>query len=325
MRLVDLTGQKFGKLLVKSLCDERHCGKAKFLCECECGAQVEVLSYALVSGNTKSCGCNRANNLVGQRFSKLLVINRASNNGPYVMWNVVCDCGNSLKVRADSLADRSTQSCGCLHKSIVTANVVGKRFGKLYVLEATNERKNGSVVYLVICDCGNIKTISAAGLLSSRIKSCGCLIKDVTIKRCAKPLGEAAFNAVYGQYKKSANKRSLKFDLTRIDAKNMFQSKCFYCGAAPSRIRKSGDSTGEFKFSGIDRIDSSKGYTLDNCVPCCSDCNYAKRINTVDEFKSWAKRLYDNLYSKEASKEPGFKNSLDYRNFDWLAETVIYL
>lgn len=38
--------------------------------------------------------------------------------------------------------------------------------------------------------------------------------------------------------------------------------KCFYCGGTLPKLG-----------SGLDRKNSSLGYTTENCVPCCTDCN----------------------------------------------------
>jgi hypothetical protein len=52
----DLTGQRFGKLVaVKWLGIEKH--KSVWRCRCDCGNMARVPAGALVSGNTKSCGC----------------------------------------------------------------------------------------------------------------------------------------------------------------------------------------------------------------------------------------------------------------------------
>ncbi|WP_146203669.1 hypothetical protein [Azospirillum sp. TSO5] len=37
-------------------------------------------------------------------------------------------------------------------------------------------------------------------------------------------------------------------------------------------------------FNGIDRKDPLKGYTTENCVPCCFEINRAKSDMTIDEF-----------------------------------------
>lgn len=69
----DLTGLKFGKLLVIKQADDliqpngQH--KARWLCECECGNNAIIVGYNLTSGLTKSCGCLH-NEQLGKRKKK---------------------------------------------------------------------------------------------------------------------------------------------------------------------------------------------------------------------------------------------------------------
>lgn len=53
----DLTGQKFGRLLVLKDAGKRRHSYVVWLCQCDCGNTVEVISDSLRSGNTRSCGC----------------------------------------------------------------------------------------------------------------------------------------------------------------------------------------------------------------------------------------------------------------------------
>lgn len=57
--ILDLTGQKFGKLTVIKL-DSYNRGeeRTKWICECECGNIVSVYSTNLVRNHTVSCGCS---------------------------------------------------------------------------------------------------------------------------------------------------------------------------------------------------------------------------------------------------------------------------
>lgn len=59
--LVDLTGQKFGRLTVLCRDDEYHAPNGwhtpQWLCQCECGKKTVARGQYLKSGNTKSCGC----------------------------------------------------------------------------------------------------------------------------------------------------------------------------------------------------------------------------------------------------------------------------
>jgi hypothetical protein len=63
--------------------------------------------------------------------------------------------------------------------------------------------------------------------------------------------------------------------------------------------------THEYAYNGIDRVDNFKGYEIDNCVPCCYICNYAKRDMSKDQFLAWVKRIYMNQYRKVTDITPG--------------------
>ena len=56
--------------------------------------------------------------LSGQRFGRLVVVNRAKNficssGREITMWHCVCDCGVEKDVASTSLVNGATTSCGC--------------------------------------------------------------------------------------------------------------------------------------------------------------------------------------------------------------------
>lgn len=58
-KLIDLSGQRFGRLTVIERTEKESKGQARWLCRCDCGNTAIVQSYDLRSGNTQSCGCQR--------------------------------------------------------------------------------------------------------------------------------------------------------------------------------------------------------------------------------------------------------------------------
>ena len=113
--------------------------------------------------------------LTGQRFGKLLVLEevkdkRASNGA--IIWRCKCDCGKEVEVVGTNLRKKKnpTTSCGCKTNS---KDLTGKKFGKLTVLEPTDERINGKIVWKCQCDCGNIHYVNTGNLTSGGVKSCG--------------------------------------------------------------------------------------------------------------------------------------------------------
>lgn len=60
-KLIDLTGQRFGRLVVVQKAPAKHgVTNAVWLCKCDCGNEVAVRSTSLRTGGCKSCGCFRS-------------------------------------------------------------------------------------------------------------------------------------------------------------------------------------------------------------------------------------------------------------------------
>ena len=53
----DLTGQRFGRLVVIERAGATNQGNATWRCRCDCGVETIVSGWSLQSGNTKSCSC----------------------------------------------------------------------------------------------------------------------------------------------------------------------------------------------------------------------------------------------------------------------------
>lgn len=131
MRLVNLTGQKFGLLTVEnranpSISLDRSSGRpgrhVYWDCACECGGSATVKGDHLKSGATTSCGCrpkgSPAVDLKGRTFGRYRVIERAKNRGHHVRWLCECSCGQRREVIADNLVSGASRSCGCLAREL---------------------------------------------------------------------------------------------------------------------------------------------------------------------------------------------------------------
>lgn len=60
MKKEDLTGRRFGRLVVVEKIGRAKDGSAIYRCACDCGREANVISYVLRRGDTHSCGCLRA-------------------------------------------------------------------------------------------------------------------------------------------------------------------------------------------------------------------------------------------------------------------------
>ena len=57
-KMVDMTGRRFGQLIVIGQAEERKCGFVRWLCQCDCGKTKIIMGHSLRSGQSKSCGHN---------------------------------------------------------------------------------------------------------------------------------------------------------------------------------------------------------------------------------------------------------------------------
>lgn len=90
---------------------------------------------------------------------------------------------------------------------------------------------------------------------------------------------------------KAATKRSgLAVPISFEEYKNLMESPCYLCGDSIMLVSKSGH--------GIDRVDSSLGYILSNCRPCCGICNRMKRVLSVEDFIVRIKKILQNYNKK---------------------------
>lgn len=174
-------------------------------------------------------------------------------------------------------------------------DMTGQRFGRWVVLRRGGTAlKNRVAVWLCRCDCGTEKIVRGQPLRNGQSRSCGCLRNELLGNRTRKEKGEAAFNMLFRSYRKNASTRGMVFTLSKPLFRSLVKQSCAYCGDSPKSIFNGGPRiNGVFIYNGVDRIDSKKGYTVDNVVSCCKKCNRVKSALTVDEFISYCKRVIE--------------------------------
>ena len=224
-RALNLTGQQIFDWTVLYRGENNKSHQSQWVCQCKCGNIKLVLGTNLSQQKSHNCGlCKKTlkekekkeykelfgenskgrENLINQRFGKLLVISPAPNQEKRTYWNCLCDCGNTTIVLTAHLKNGHTKSCGCLHDLQSTKNIkkaqeklkidyetkyINKKFGNLTVLQRTHD-----TYWLMKCDCGNIKEINIANVLSGATVSCGCYNKKILYQR-----GEDLTNKKFGK------------------------------------------------------------------------------------------------------------------------------
>jgi 5-methylcytosine-specific restriction endonuclease McrA len=141
-------------------------------------------------------------------------------------------------------------------------NLLNQRFGKIVVKEFLGV-ENRNAVWRCECDCGEFANLQGGQLRAGNWKSCGCL-------NARRRPYEALYNNLVYNAKRRNHMIALSYEdfLFFVDI-----NTCHYCGAGILWEKVMGHGTLRHN---LDRKENSLGYSLDNCVVCCYDCNATK-------------------------------------------------
>lgn len=189
----DLTGLIFGELTVLGrdwdyVKENNLKSKISYWkCKCSCGNITTIRKDRLISKENNIISClncrkkkkNLINNLVGQKFSHLTVLELTEKRiRGYAVYKCLCDCGNITEAVSHDLINEHKKSCGCSKGESFRSDLTNQRFGKLIALEIVKrpeEAKRKQCYWRCKCDCGNYKIVGAHNLINGGTQSCGCL------------------------------------------------------------------------------------------------------------------------------------------------------
>jgi len=105
---------------------------------------------------------------------------------------------------------------------------------------------------------------------------------------------------LFTEYQVAARKRKLEWNLSQKQFAKLTKGNCYICQDPPSNMKintrhrkKTNFFNSPYVWNGIDRIDSSKGYSIENCRTCCSLCNNMKWNQPLDVFMDHIRKIIE--------------------------------
>lgn len=230
--------------------------------------------------------------LVGEKFGLLTVTERLENNkSGEAMYNCVCTCGVTIRSRSNRLRSGLKTSCGCDYKErnniqdvpyFVTKNnykkylklvgEIGQTFNRLTFL-SVRELHGGNFYGEFLCNCGNVVRKQISQVITSIVKSCGCLQRDV-----------ASSNKTHGMVTSEIYRRHAAMKQRCNDTTNTVYGGrgITYDASWEYFINFYNDMADGFSPElELDRIDVNKGYSKENCRWVThSENNYNKNMQS---------------------------------------------
>ena len=230
--------------------------------------------------------------LTNKIFGNLLVLSRdetKKNNKNGIYWICSCKCGNTKSIRSDCLRKRNFTHCGCESSPVK----IGDKYSLLTVIDRADKTDKNSK-WKCICECGNISYVRTFSLTRGEVKSCGCLVSKFERKKNPTKIGNIR-PYFWARIVNNAKIRKINFDLLPMDGWNLWIKQNGRCAITnmiitlPEKSRDKKNAT-----ASLDRIDSSKGYEIDNVQWVHKDINIMKHTFSMEYFKSLCKLVTEN-------------------------------
>jgi len=234
----------------------------------------------------------------GTKYNSLKVLEFLGSKNGKTTYLCECDCGNKTEAHGRYLRNGDKKSCGCQRGDSLRNDLTNQKFGRLTVIRLVSKGRAGSTKWECQCSCGNTKTILANSLVRGVSKSCGCLHKEIAGSYKIREYYEEIPLAFFNRNKRSAQKRNLEFNLTIEELWDIYikqEKKCIYT-KFPIAFNDDVLECGLLGSSAnVDRIDSLKGYTKENCCLVFKDINFMKQNFSKDKFINYCKIISENF------------------------------
>jgi hypothetical protein len=317
-----LPGQKFHRLTTISY------SQNKWFCLCECGQSIQVSSYNLVSNNTKSCGCLKIE--VATKNSHRLIAGRRQFEPRIAsarrVWKNYCYRDKKMTLTFEEFLAISQQNCNYCG---TPPNTRYNHFSTPSSRSCSSTEQKGLFVYNGIDRIDSLQAhipnnVITCCVLCNRAKSNRSLLNFLSwVKRLKishfQPINlnaiqipfptngslQTSIKCVFSNYQYNT-------DLKIEEYYSISQMNCFYCGSPPNnnfnraktdkKASQLAKKNGNYRYNGLDRIDSSLSHISNNVVPSCKWCNFAKNKLSLTDFQQWIDRITQFQKEKTALK-----------------------
>lgn len=295
-------GNKYNRLTVIGDKEKINNQKGrKWKCRCDCGNIVYQHGYCLKREISKSCGCLSREITAKLGRSRYLKDGEAAINELFRQYqyqakqrNLKCSIGRRFFERL-ILGN-------CFYCNSPPSSLFPKRKLKTTVYYNGIDRIHPNIGYVsrnvVSCckGCNNMKGNKRYEdfLIQIRKIYIHMHTSNIFINHYIDKYNEKnrAIARLLSSYKNNAKHENREWLLSNDEFYKLVKSTCFYCGETPNQLIRCGLKSFYF-YNGIDRLNNEIGYLIDNCITCCSKCNFIKRNLEKDLFLNKIKEIYN--------------------------------
>lgn len=185
--------------------------------------------------------------------------------------------------------------------------MIGKKFGKLLILDEVSKNKNGHIKYLCECECGNTCEVFGTHLRSNKIVSCKCKNRIDGVS------SDMWYNIIKSGVKTRAKRSRLEVNITKEYVNELYKNQNGKCKLSGIEITLPKTWRDRTYSASLDRIDSEKGYIIGNVQWVHKHINVMKNTFPEEMFIFLCKKISEQNECKEFTSDEinGFKWGLN--------------
>lgn len=195
----------------------------------------------------------------------------------------------------------------------MNSEIINKKYNKLKIIKLIDSK-----TVECLCDCGNIKKCNLYDIKRNRIKACGCAKNTLELRKAAKERaclmidsgilnrGGDFHSKEYREFKyilkclKNSGRK--KCEVSLEDLKSVWDRQGGMCVYSKIKLKLPSHSNNNpglpYEIASVDRIDSSKPYSVDNIQYVSRNINYAKHKMSHEQMMEFMKEITKNYYEQ---------------------------
>jgi len=300
-KIKNLANKRFGRLVVLHYTQSKN-HRSHWWCKCDCGNELEVDANRLNRKLRQSCGClSLENSLINiKKAHQINTIYSPTISTARSSWRNYLNMDRQCTLTFEQWYDVCQKNCH--YCGIEPSNTFNVFVGKIRAssrainegnfcyngLDRIDSSKHHSIDNIVACCwvCNRAKHNRSVEDFIIHISSIKleCLLKPFIVPKLLllpeKHSHLPDIKRAYSYYLQNYGKMEVDLQIFYTYS----QMKCFYCNVRNSNGK-------QWKYNGVDRIDSKLDHRMENIVPCCKWCNISKGELSVREFGGWIDRL----------------------------------
>lgn len=235
---------------------------------------------------------------IGDTFGNWTIIKKdLPTHKGHVRVLVQCKCGKIAEKNLSELKRGRIKGCkNCSARARGKEIIIGDKY-KNWTIISGPHLETDHIIYEARCSCGKTRFIQAKELLDPnhrfQCQKCAQKLRGIKAQFANGRIGELCMTK-YSKMKRTAAQRKIEFVVSLEELWDLYLQQNRRCAIT-------GDIINNINNASLDRINSSKGYFIENVQWVTKQANLSKHVMSMDELYTFCKKVLNHANQQPSS------------------------